>query len=329
VAVPRRALVHRTPFGTRIELQRGSGFLAREASGRGRGVSPGPSWSRKGCRRGAPGPSLATGFFRSRPPAPMRTRTLGLPENLALDDVADVATRLGAPTDRTTVARALRAVAIRGVKEPETPRARWRIPRHRLHEAVGACLLRREARKPGWRHLEPETFVWIAAESMLADPELEAFVPRRLRAEILERQRLEAEERARAERRARREKAAAERRERERQERAERARVVGECYWRCRVRYLHAFWGQMPVGMLDWKVEQEETFDPIWPRDRPRWWLPPPALFDAMRDFLRRRDAVCKWLDFDVEVPGWGEWLPVLTPGEPWPWHSSDAATSS
>jgi hypothetical protein len=245
-----------------------------------------------------------------------------LPEKLALDDVADVVRRLGAPIDRTTAARALREVTIRGVREPDTPRGRWRIPRAKLHECLGAVLLRREARKPGWRDLEPETFVWLAAESMLGDPELEGYVPRRLRAQILERQRLEAEERARAERRVRREKAAAERRERERQERAERAQVNYECYWRCRNAYA-VRWSLAHSDIAN--VWQDEAFNREWPRDRPRWWLPPPALFDAMRDFLRRRDATRTYLNFDDEVPGWTELLPPYVPGKPWLWREAVA----
>jgi hypothetical protein len=78
----------------------------------------------------------------------MWVRAMKLPENLALDDVADIVTRLATPTDRTSVARALRDVVIRGVKEPETPRGRWRIPRAKLVEVVAACLLRRASRHP-------------------------------------------------------------------------------------------------------------------------------------------------------------------------------------
>ena len=249
-----------------------------------------------------------------------------LPENLALDDVADVVTRLGAPTDRTTAARALREVVIRGVREPETPRGRWRIPRAKLHECVGACLLRREARKPGWRKLAPEVFVWLAAESMLGDPELEGFVPRCLKAEILERRRLEEERRRRAERRARAERKAAERREREREERREFNEVRRQCYWRTRQQYLFAFWGKLPVGKLDWKVEQERTFDREWPREMPSWWLPPPKMHDAMKDFLRRREATRNFnLLFDTEVPGWEEWLPPYVPGSSWPWRKPES----
>jgi hypothetical protein len=244
-----------------------------------------------------------------------------LPENLALDDVADVARRLGAATDRISVARALRNVTIRGVKEPETPRGKWRIPRARLHECVGAVLLRREERKPGWRNLDPDSFVQLAAESMLCDPDLEGYVPRRLKAEILERQRLEEEERARAERRARRERATAERRAREREERAERNQAIADCYWRCRIAY-QVRWG---LARPDINVWQDEEFKREWPRDRPRWWAPPPQMLDAMMDFNRRRDATRNFnLDFDTEARGWQEWLPPYEPGKPWPWRKVD-----
>jgi hypothetical protein len=244
---------------------------------------------------------------------------LKLPENLALADIADVATRLGAPTDRTTAGRALREVTIRGVKQPETPRGKWRLPRAKLHECVGAVLMRREARKPGWRDLDPEVFVRLAAESMLGAPELEGFVPRRLKAEILERRRIEAEERKRAERRARREREIAERRERERAERREINRAIEDCYWRVRI-VCQIRWSLARPGVNMWK---DETFEREWPRDRPRWWLPPPQMLDAMRDFNRRRDATRNFnLDFDTEAPGWEEWVPPCRPGEPWPWRT-------
>jgi hypothetical protein len=248
-----------------------------------------------------------------------------LQENLALDDVADVARRLGAPTDRTTVARALREVVIRGVREPDTPRGRWRIPRSKLHECVGAVLLRREARRPGLWDLDPEVFVWLAAESMLNDVELEGFVPRRMKTEIRERRRLEEEERARAERRARREKVAAERRARELAERREFNEVRRQCYWRCRnasqVRWCLAH----PELASAWN---DDAFNRAWPRETPSWWLAPPRMHDAMRDFLRRRDAARTWLDFDVDVPGWEEWLPACVPGQPWPWRRDEPDAS-
>ena len=41
VPVLPRALVHRTPFGTRVEWHRGSGLLARDAAGRCRSMTPG------------------------------------------------------------------------------------------------------------------------------------------------------------------------------------------------------------------------------------------------------------------------------------------------
>jgi hypothetical protein len=254
----------------------------------------------------------------------MRVKVMRLPENLALDDVADVVTRLGAPTDRTTAARALREVVIRGVREPETPRGRWRIPRAKLHECVGACLLRREARKPGWRKLAPEVFVWLAAESMLGDPELEGFVPRRLKAEILERRRLEEERRRRAERRARAERKAAERREREREERREFNEVRRQCYWRARQHCLFQLWREHPPD----DAAARALFDRDWPRGMPTGWMPPPEMYDAMRDFLRRRDATRNFnLDFDAEAPGWEEWLPTeYEPGRQWPWCSADVA---
>jgi hypothetical protein len=243
---------------------------------------------------------------------------LRLPENLALDDIADVARRLGTLTDRTTVARALRDMTIRGVKEPEIPRGRWRIPRAKLHECVGAVLLRREERKPGWRNLDPEVFVWLAAKSMLEDDELEVYVPRRLRAKILEEERLEEERRLRAERRARREKAAAERRARELAERQEFNEVRRQSYWRARVVYLHRFWAKDLDG-------DREPFDRDWPHKMPSWWMPPPEMRDVMRDFLRRRDATRTFLDFDTEVRGWQEWLPTLAPGQAWPWRRPEA----
>jgi hypothetical protein len=250
----------------------------------------------------------------------MRTRTLRLPENLALDDVADVARRLGMPLDRTNVARALRDVVIRGVREPETPRGRWRIPRVRLHECVGAVLLRREARKPGWRNLDPEAFVWLAAESMLGDPELEGFVPRRLKAEILEELRLEEERRERAERRARAERKAAERRARELEERRAFNEVRQECYWRCRQSYLFRFWREFPPGEAARTVEGE-TFDREWPRKMPSWWMPPPAFFEAMKDFLRRRGET---RNFNLEAPEHDQWLPRFELNKPWPWRRSE-----
>jgi hypothetical protein len=40
VAVLPRVLVHRAPFGTRIEWRRGPGLLARDAAGRCRSLSP-------------------------------------------------------------------------------------------------------------------------------------------------------------------------------------------------------------------------------------------------------------------------------------------------
>jgi hypothetical protein len=40
VSVLRWVLVHRTPFGTRIEWHRGSGLLARDAAGRSRPLTP-------------------------------------------------------------------------------------------------------------------------------------------------------------------------------------------------------------------------------------------------------------------------------------------------
>ena len=243
-----------------------------------------------------------------------------LPENLALEDVADVVTRLGAPTDRTTAARALREVLIRGVREPETPRGRWRIPRAKLHECVGACLLRREARKPGWRKLEPEVFVWLAAESMLGDPELEGFVPRRLKAEILDRRRLEEERRKGAERRARAEKKAAERRAREAEERRLHARVVQNTYWRVRYVYLALFITRLPSGETDW-VGDRETFDRDWPRDVPDGWLPPPAVYEAMKEFIQRRDRIG---NLNLPEPDLSGLLPPYRPGEPWPWRRSE-----
>jgi hypothetical protein len=218
-------------------------------------------------------------------------------------------------------------VVIRGVKEPETPRGRWRIPRHKLHECVGACLLRREARKPGWRNLDPEAFVWLAAGSMLNDAELEGYLPRRLKAEILERRRLEAEAHERAERRARREKAAAERRERERAERAEFNEVRRQCYWRCRVHAMHRFWRDHPTE--DWRESPvRERFDLDWPERMPGWWLPPPEMHEPMLAFLRRRAATRTYLDFDDEVPGWEEWLPPYTLGASWPWRRADAGAA-
>jgi hypothetical protein len=192
-----------------------------------------------------------------------------------------------------------------------------------LHECVGACLLRREACKPGWRNLNPEAYVWLAAQSMLGDPELEVFVPRRLRAEILEEQRLEEERHIRAEKRARAERKAAERRAREAEERAEHARVLTECYWRTRYVYLVRWTLAHPD--LVW-AGHDEAFNREWPKDRPRWWLPPPQLYDAMRSFLRHRDATRNSnLDFPTEVPGWEEWLPPYVPGKPWPWRKPEA----
>jgi hypothetical protein len=40
VAVLPRVLLHRTPFGTRIEWHQGSGLLARDAAGRCRALGP-------------------------------------------------------------------------------------------------------------------------------------------------------------------------------------------------------------------------------------------------------------------------------------------------
>jgi hypothetical protein len=245
----------------------------------------------------------------------MRVKTMKLPENLALEDVAEVVTRLGVRTDRTAVGRALRAVVIRRVREPEAPRGPWRIPRAALTEVVAACLLRRASRHPDRWALRPEKFLTTAVELMLEDDELREFVPRRLKAEVLERRRLE-EERRRREREAR---EAAARDERERQAREVRARrlererralekrervVLDRCYFVCFLAAMDA-------------VGAKEVRD--WPAARPDWWLPPPGL----------REQVDEWLgdlvDIPDEHPDWRRWIPTYEPGKPWPWRKPEA----
>jgi hypothetical protein len=254
-----------------------------------------------------------------------------LPENLALDDVADVLTRLGTPTDRTSAARALRDVVIRGVKEPVTPRGRWRIPRAKLVEVVAACLLRRASRHPDRWSLRPEKFVTAAAELMLDDVELERFVPRRMKTEIRERRRLEAERRRR-ERGAR---EAEERRERARREREAKARrleherlkrerhekvVLDWCYSVC---FQAAAAAVGAKGTLRKDRPEEAQVLRDWPTPRPDWWLPPPGLREPMADWLG------DLINTPKEHPDWTQWIPAYVPGEPWPWrkrdHSDDA----
>jgi hypothetical protein len=160
-------------------------------------------------------------------------------------------------------------------------------------------------------------FVWLAAESMLGDPELEGFVPRRLKAEILERKRLEEEERKRAERRARAEREAAEPRAREAEERRLHDRVVTNSYWRVRYVYLTMFITRLPNGVTNW-VGDQQTFDRDWPRDMPDGWLPPPAVYEAMKGFLQQRDIPG---NLNLAEPDLRPLLPPYAPNEPWPWR--------
>jgi hypothetical protein len=243
----------------------------------------------------------------------MRIKAMRLPENLCLEDVGDVVARLRVPMDRTNVARALRAVSIDGVWEPANRLGRWRIPRSKLVECVAACLLRRASRSPDRCALRPEKFVTAAAELMLADGELAKLVPRRLKTEILERQRA-LEERRRRDRAA---KKAAERRACEAEERRLHARVVRNAYWRARYVYLAQFITRLPNGATDWAGDQR-TFDRDWPRDMPDGWLPPPAVYEAIKDFLQRRDIPG---NLNLEEPELRELLPPYEPGKPWPWR--------
>ena len=129
-----------------------------------------------------------------------------LPENLCLADVADVATRLGVPIDRTNAARALRAVVIDGVEEPENPRGRWRIPRAKLTDVVAACLYRRARRSHDRLSADIGRCRLAAAELMMDHDELARLVPRPLARAITERRRerwrrrMEAEHRGQEER---------------------------------------------------------------------------------------------------------------------------------
>jgi hypothetical protein len=247
-----------------------------------------------------------------------------LPENLCLEDVGDVVARLRVPMDRTNVARALRAVSIEGVREPENRLGRWRIPRSKLVECVAACLLRRASRSPDRWALRPEKFVTAAAELMLRDAELEDLVPRRLRAEILERWRL-VEERRRREREA---KEAAERKRRARQareakarrleyERVRRERVVldwcyNACWW--------AAWeavrapGQPYNKDLPEAVQLRRDF----PVPRPDWWLAPPDLRARMAEYLK------DLANIPDEHPNWAQWIPPYQPGRAWPWRKPE-----
>jgi hypothetical protein len=252
-----------------------------------------------------------------------------IPENLSLPVVADVMAALGVPMDRGNVGRALQGVVIAGVEAPESPGDRWRIPRCKLVEVVGACLLRRALRHPDRWSLRPEKFVTTAAELMLDDPDLEGFVPRRLKAEIQERRRLEeerlrresetkeAEERRVRELRQREAKARQleyERRERERREKM----VLDYSYYTCKLAAREA----IGFGMGPDEKSRPEILQLYkdYPEPCPDWWLPPPELRGPVEEYLKDPANPPK------EVPDWSQWVPKYVPGRPWPWRKPQAA---
>jgi hypothetical protein len=151
---------------------------------------------------------------------------------------------------------------------------------------------------------------------MLADPELAKLVPRRLRAEILERRRIEEERR----RRAREAREVAERRAREWAERQEHDRVLKNAYWRVRYVYLSQFTLKRADGTWDW-VGDAETFDRDWPRDMPVGWLPPPTVYTTMKAF-QQRDIPG---NLTLEEPDLRPLLPPYVPNAAWPWRRPEA----
>jgi len=93
--------------------------------------------------------------------------------------------------------------------------------------------------------------------------------------------------------------------------------VVRNAYWRVRYVYLTQFITRLPSGETDW-VGGRETFDRDWPRDKPAGWLPPPAVYEALKDFLQRRDIPG---NMNLPEPDLRPLLPPYVPGRPWPWR--------
>src|SRR3954451_6252776 len=140
-----------------------------------------------------------------------------LPENLLLDDVADLLAGLGYRVDRRNIARALEGAGIPGVVPPGSRAAKWTIPCERLLDVTAAVLHRRAFRAAGSARMPVGPrghFRLDAARLLLRERELARYVPPYLKREVAaERRQAEA---AAAERRRRQlEAAEAERREAE------------------------------------------------------------------------------------------------------------------
>ena len=257
-----------------------------------------------------------------------------LPELLVPADVSQVLEVLGEPADRTAVGRALRQFPVAGLAPPTRRGQPWHIPRAKLVEVVGACLLRRAMRSHDRWSADGHESLLDAAELLLGDPELARLVPRSLKRAVLERQ--EARRRAEAEHRRRigeslerqrRAEAAARRRAREeearwfeelqrKREREEHERLMRAAYSIC-FRAAYRAIGS-PKGPRWPELPEARQLRRDFPHERPAWWLPPPGLLDAV-----------KAQDAEPALPGqqepdWSRWVPPYVPGRPWPWREED-----
>jgi hypothetical protein len=265
----------------------------------------------------------------------MRIRKVMIPENLSLPILADLITDLGIAVDRRSVGRSLQSVVIRGVVAPDKPTDRWRIPRAKLAECIGACLFRRRRRAPDRWSATPDECLLDAAGLMMRHGELWRHVPESLRRRVIERRearwREEAERRRQAEEAERRtaaelaERYARERREeRERHEQIERERVAAAhekvldaCYSACFRAAYRAIgapggphWTQLPEA-----VQLRRDF----PHDRPADWAAPPGMYEAMKADLPKQVV------YGYVEPDWSRWIPPYRPGQPWPWRRAEA----
>jgi hypothetical protein len=265
----------------------------------------------------------------------MRIGTVRLPENLSLPILADVITDLGVPVDRRSVGRALQSVVIDGVVAPDQPTDRWRIPRAKLAEVVGACLFRRRRRSHDRWAANLDGCLLDAAEMLMRRDDLHEHVPKQLQRQVHARQqaRWEAQDERRrqiaeAERRRLEEQREAWRRkqeaERELHERYERERarearerVVRECYGIC---YRAAFRSlNLPYGDKRGLPEYEQLRRDF-PYDRPAWWAPPPGMYEAVAEDLPKQVV------YGYQPPDWSKWVPPYVPGQPWPWRCPEPA---
>jgi len=247
-----------------------------------------------------------------------------IPEVLTVLDLEDVMTALGAPADRTNIARALQQHPIEGVVAPEKRGQSWRIPREALLHAVAACLRRRGARAAAasrWAQ-EPIGSYLLPAARLLMAADLTALVPKNLRRTVREehnRRLAAAAARARQRQEEVERKRRAEQRMHEQEEKRRNASAQMQIYCAARMAAHQAHF----AGKTDiYESAAWEPFLAAWPYPKyplggPDWWLPPPGSVEAMRPRLD------PWLDGKIrDMPSADDLVPDIDLTKPWPWRA-------